>query len=115
MTGPESPRTLAGFRQLESAEEYLRFFGITYDPAVLAVSRLHVLRRFSRDLAEIDGRDPAPAEEARLALYEDALGRAYALFRWSSPRAERLFAVLRDDGPGGSGCAGCGGGSGCGG
>jgi nitrogenase-stabilizing/protective protein len=108
--GGERPRSLAEFRGLECAEDFLHFFGIEADPRVLAVNRLHILRRFSRDLAEIDGLAPAPAEAERLALYEGALRRAYALFLRSSPREQQLFGVLQGGGP----CAGCRGATGCG-
>lgn len=33
---------------LESAEDFLDYFDIDYDPDVLQVCRLHVLQRFSR-------------------------------------------------------------------
>ncbi|HZZ84833.1 MAG TPA: nitrogenase-stabilizing/protective protein NifW [Anaeromyxobacteraceae bacterium] len=104
-----APRTLEAFRRLETAEEYMSFFGVRCEPAVLAAGRVQILLRFSRDLAEIDARDPAPGEAERLELYERALRVAYAMFRWASPEAERALGVLR-----GPGCAGCSGGSGCG-
>ncbi len=107
MDGARCARSLEAFRQLGSAEEYLDFFGIRYDPEVLAAGRLQILIRFSRDLAAIDARDPPPLESERLALYERALRQAYSLYRWSAPEEDKRLNVFR----GGGGCSGC---SGCG-
>ncbi|BDG10848.1 nitrogenase-stabilizing/protective protein NifW [Anaeromyxobacter paludicola] len=109
---PRPARTLAAFRLLETAEEYLDFFGIRYAPEVLAAGRLVILRQLSRELAAVDGLTPPLEEPERLRRYEECLRRAYAVFRWSGPEAERL--VLLGGRTPGSGCGGCGGGAGCG-
>ena len=36
--------------KLSSAEDYFRFLGVPYDPAVLNVARLHILRRMGDNL-----------------------------------------------------------------
>src|ERR1035438_370710 len=38
--------------KLSSAEDYFRFLGVSYDPAVLNVARLHILRRMGDNLRE---------------------------------------------------------------
>jgi len=38
--------------ELSSAEDFLEFFGVEYDPSVVHVNRLHILQRFHDYLAE---------------------------------------------------------------
>ena len=88
-------RTLEQLAHLSRAEDFFRFFGLEYDPRVLAVHRLHVLKRFGMDVAEIEERRPLPNEQERLRLYGEALRRAHALFAGSSAREQRVFKVLQ--------------------
>jgi hypothetical protein len=37
--------------ELESAEDFLNYFGVAFDPAVVHVNRLHILQRFHDYLA----------------------------------------------------------------
>ena len=85
---------LAALKKAGSAEEFFALLGVAYDPKVLNVARLHILKRMSEHLAdsELDGL-PAQAAQARL---HDALTRAYADFVASSPIAERVFKVHKD-------------------
>ncbi len=67
---------------MERAEDLFRAYGVAFDPHVLAVHRLHILRRFGRTLvasssARASGHTDAAAE--RLALAE-ALAEAHAYF-----------------------------------
>lgn len=94
--------TLEDFLRLRTAEEYLEFFGIPYDPAVVNVNRLHILKRFSGYMAEVDaslaGRAADPQE--RLERYREALLRAYRDFLAGTALDYRLFKVLRERAPG---------------
>jgi nitrogenase-stabilizing/protective protein len=81
-------------RRLSAAEEFFALLGVSYDPKVLEVARLHVLRRMSQYLAEtaLESLTDDAAEEACRA----ALARAYADFLASTPIAERSFKVHQD-------------------
>lgn len=77
--------TLAG---LSDAEQFFDALAVPYDPAVVEVHRLHILKRF-RDLI------PAGADEAGC---RDALARAHADF--ASGQGRKSFKVFRDAAPG---------------
>ncbi len=81
-------------RRLSSAEDFLETLGVDYDPAVVRVARLHILRRMGEYLAKND-LDGATDEEARAAC-RGHLSAAYADFVASSPIAERVFKVHKD-------------------
>jgi nitrogenase-stabilizing/protective protein len=79
--------------KLSSAEDYFRFLGVSYDPAVLNVARLHILRRMGDNLREA-GMEP---DEAKARAYFRAhLERAYQDFVKSTPIKERVFKVHKD-------------------
>lgn len=79
--------------ELSSAEDFLEYFGVSYDPAVVHVNRLHILQRFHDYLgrvAEMPGDDAA-----RRTLYADQLSHAYSDFVASDARTEKVFKVFR--------------------
>jgi nitrogenase-stabilizing/protective protein len=83
--------------ELESAEDFLVFFGVTFDPAVVHVNRLHILQRFHDYL---DAGPEAPTDPAaRYAAYAALLERAYQDFVTSDARTEKVFAVFRMNEP----------------
>jgi nitrogenase-stabilizing/protective protein len=90
---PAAPASLQGFETLVDAEDYFQFFDLPFDPHVLAVSRLHILRHFSAQLPGIDAGTSEGAERHR--RYREALGQAHALFAGSSGVEQKLFAVFR--------------------
>ena len=81
-------------RRLSAAEEFFTLLGVSYDPKVLQVARLHILRRMSQYLADtaLDALTDDSAEEACRA----ALARAYADFVASTPIEQRSFKVHQD-------------------
>ncbi|MCC3246362.1 nitrogenase stabilizing/protective protein NifW [Methylocystis sp. WRRC1] len=81
-------------RKLSSAEDFFEALGVDFDPSVVRVARLHILRRMGEYLARND-LDTASDDEARAACRE-YLARAYADFVASSPIAERVFKVHKD-------------------
>ncbi len=94
-------RTLAAFRRLSTAEEYLEFFDIPYDPAVVNVNRLHILKRFAGYMEQVDaaaGPEDTDAER-RLERYREALLRAYRDFLAGTALDYRLFKVLKEHAP----------------
>ena len=68
--------------KLSCAEDYFRFLGVSYDPAVLNVARLHILRRMGDNLREAG---LEPDEEKARAYFRAHLERAYLDFVKSTP------------------------------
>jgi len=79
--------------ELESAEDFLNYFGVPFDPAVVHVSRLHILQRYHDYLAK-EG-EPQGDEAGRRAAYQGLLQRAYQDFVESTPQDEKVFKVFR--------------------
>ncbi|WP_242424038.1 nitrogenase-stabilizing/protective protein NifW, partial [Frankia sp. EI5c] len=46
---------LAEFRRCSTAEQYFDLLGVDYDPRVVAVNRLHILRYFAGEIANLHG------------------------------------------------------------
>ena len=88
-------RSLEQLAHLSRAEDFFRFFGLEYDPKVLTVHRLHVLKSFGLDVAAIEERRPLPDEPERLRLYGEALRRAHELFAGPPVPEQRVFPVLQ--------------------
>ena len=84
-------RTLQTF---SAAEEFLAFFQIPYEPAVVQVHRLHILKRFSQYLvrAELDALDDAAQRET----CRDLMIQAYEDFVHSTAAREKVFKVFQD-------------------
>jgi nitrogenase-stabilizing/protective protein len=79
--------------KLSSAEDFFRFLNVPYDPSVLNVARLHILRRMGDNLRKAS----AEADEAKARAYFRAhLEQAYRDFVGSSPIHERVFKVHKD-------------------
>ena len=82
-------------KPLSSVEEFLEHFAIEHDPAVIRVSRLHIMQRFHQYLRLETGL--AAMDEAELrALCHNLLTRAYQDFVDSTPLKEKVFKVLRN-------------------
>lgn len=89
------PAPLPELDGLESAEEFFAALDVPFDPAVIAVSRLHVLRRFGGAVAALARDRPAASEGERRAALREALREAHALFARASPLQAGDFRVLR--------------------
>lgn len=85
--------SLSQFNQLKDAEQYFEFFGLTYDPQVVNVNRLHILRKFSQLVQDVDQNQ---SEAEILAAYSQQLRNAYDLFVTSSSVEQKLFKVFQD-------------------
>lgn len=79
---------------LESAEDFLEFFGLEYDPAVVHVNRLHILQRFHDYLSQGAAAMPED-EDAKRAVHKTLLARAYQDFVESDALSEKVFKVFR--------------------
>ena len=83
--------------ELSSAEDFLEYFGIEYQPSVVHVNRLHILQRFHDYLAEVE---VMPEEDgARFVLYADLLSGAYQDFVMSDALTEKVFRVFNTQQP----------------
>lgn len=89
-------KTLADFRNLVNAEDYLEFFAIEYDQQFVNVNRLHILKKFANLLAEVDRVFPDLSDEERLDKYHLALEEAYQVFKSKSPLETKLFKVFQE-------------------
>ena len=78
--------------ELESAEDFLNYFNIEFDPAVVHVNRLHILQRFHDYLADVE--EELDSVAARFALHADLLRGAYQDFVNSDARTEKVFRVF---------------------
>ncbi len=82
--------------ELYSAEDFLDYFDVDYDPHVVHVNRLHILQRFHDYLCA----NPMPTDEtAKRAVYRTALTRAYGDFVHSDARTERVLCIYKRTGP----------------
>ncbi|AGA91910.1 Nitrogen fixation protein NifW [Thioflavicoccus mobilis 8321] len=81
------------YDELVSAEDFLTYFGVDYDPAVVQVNRLHILQRY-HDYLDQAAEMPADAATRR-ALHAEQLTRAYRDFVASDALTEKVFRVFR--------------------
>src|SRR3954453_18567779 len=86
---------------LDTAEDFLRFFEIDFDPRVVHVNRLHILQRFHDYLTEENNLDTLPDDLLR-DRYKVLISQAYADFVKSDAIAEKVFKVHKEqaDAPG---------------
>ncbi|BBE50648.1 Nitrogenase-stabilizing/protective protein NifW [Ferriphaselus amnicola] len=77
--------------ELVSAEDFLDYFGIEYDPSVVQVNRLHILQRYHNYIAK----SVLPElESARRLVYITTLQQAYQDFVISDALTEKVFKVF---------------------
>ncbi|MBA1143879.1 nitrogenase stabilizing/protective protein NifW [Mesorhizobium neociceri] len=88
---------LARLRRLSAAEEFFAVLGVSYDPKVLNVSRLHVMKRMGQYLANEDL--SGLPDRVIAARAKATLKRAYEDFAIASPLTHRVFKVLKDHDP----------------
>lgn len=81
--------------KLSSAEEFLDFFAVPYEEAVVHVNRLHILKRFYQYLRKENGLD-ALDEAAMYQRYRSLLAQAYEDFVHSTAAKEKVFKVFQD-------------------
>lgn len=80
--------------RLSAAEEFFEFFAVPYEPSVVHVNRLHILKRFHQYLRQSAA---APGDETvQFNAYRALLERAYGDFVRSTPAQEKVFKVFQD-------------------
>lgn len=83
--------------ELSSAEDFLDYFAIAYDPAAVQIHRLHILQRFHDSLAQVD--ELPDSTQARWALHAKLLQAAYQDFLVSDAATEKVFRVFKTKAP----------------
>ena len=81
--------------ELVSAEDFLEFFEVPFEPSVVHVNRLHILQRFHDYMAKQAPHLP-PDEEQQRGIYRLWLQRAYQDFVESNSITEKVFAVFQN-------------------
>ena len=79
--------------ELESAEDFLQYFQLEYEPSVVHVNRLHILQRF-HDYLQKAGDEMPEDEQLQRAVYSKLLMRAYQDFVESDAQTEKVFKVF---------------------
>ncbi|MBB4198426.1 nitrogen fixation protein NifW [Rhodoblastus sphagnicola] len=89
---------LDDLNRLSSAEDFFTFLGVDFDPAVVRVSRLHIMRRMGQYLRglELDGAFEGKGDDEIKVLCAEHLALAYQDFVESTPIEQRLFKVHKD-------------------
>lgn len=77
-----------------TAEDFFHALDVAYDPKVLNVARLHILRRMGQYLVSEDFTGASNEDVA--ARCKGFLAQAYQDFVASSPLDQRVFKVLKD-------------------
>ncbi|MGD0109905.1 MAG: nitrogenase stabilizing/protective protein NifW [Rhodopila sp.] len=87
--------TMDELGSMSGAEDFFAALDLPYDPAILNVARLHIMRRMGQYLSgtERTGLDDDDAVPRACRLH---LERAYQDFVRSSPIVERMFKVHQD-------------------
>ncbi len=80
--------------ELESAEDFLQYFGLDYDQSVVHVNRLHILQRFHNYLAQSSDSMPED-EDLQKEIYAKFLLQAYNDFVESDAQTEKVFKVFQ--------------------
>ncbi|QSR85192.1 nitrogenase-stabilizing/protective protein NifW [Methylacidimicrobium sp. B4] len=89
---------LADLSRLSAAEEFLDYLEVPYDPQVVRVNRLHILKRFQKYLLSANAPKTRTDEELRL-FYRGLLEAAYQDFVRSSALQEKVFPVFHRPAP----------------
>lgn len=79
--------------ELEGAEDFLNYFNIPFDQAVVHVNRLHILQRY-HDYIEAENNPPINEAE-RKALYGELLEKSYQDFVVSDARTEKVLQIYK--------------------
>lgn len=78
---------------LSSAEDFLQYFDIDYEPSIVHVNRLHILQRFHDYLEDV--KDMPGDEEQKYTVYSALLLKSYADFVESDAKTEKVFKVFK--------------------
>ena len=88
------PSIIEELKKTSSAEDFFTLLKVEYEPQILNVARLHILRRMGEYLFKEDF--SSFSDEEAIEKCKTFLEQAYVDFTKSSPIAERLFKVHKD-------------------
>ncbi len=91
----EETGVLDHINKLSSAEDIFTYLLLPHDAQVVNVSRLHIMKRFGAYLREASF--GGLVEEEVFLKCRQLLKRAYGDFVDSTPMAEKVFKVFRDE------------------
>lgn len=83
--------------ELSSAEDFLEYFEVEYEPSVVHVNRLHILQRYHNYINAVESMPED--EDAKKAIYAELLGKAYNDFVNSDAATEKVLKVYRMNEP----------------
>jgi nitrogenase-stabilizing/protective protein len=89
-----APNIIEELKKTSSAEDFFTLLKVEYEPQILNVARLHILRRMGEYLFKEDF--SSFSDEEAIEKCKIFLEQAYIDFTKSSPIAERLFKVHKD-------------------
>jgi nitrogenase-stabilizing/protective protein len=81
---------------LSAAEEFFAALDVPYEPSVVHVNRLHILKRFNQYLRTTKPPVASLPEEEKTAACAALLKKAYEDFVRSTPAQEKVFKVFQD-------------------
>ena len=84
-------------KRLESAEDFLHYFAVPYDAAVVNINRLHILKRFYQYLTKQGGIENLPPASA-YSTCRELLAKSYTDFLNSSGIEQKVFKVFQNAG-----------------
>lgn len=79
--------------ELSSAEDFLDYFKIEYEPAIVHVNRLHILQRFHDYIEDVVTMPEGETE--RYTVHAALLLKAYSDFVDSDAKTEKVFKVFK--------------------
>lgn len=85
---------LEGVDELETAEDFLDFFEIEYDPEQVRINRLHIMHRFNQKLTQASTERCVSAND-RYLLAQSLLGECYATFHKQEARLHSSMNVYK--------------------
>jgi nitrogenase-stabilizing/protective protein len=88
--------TLEALGNLSAAEEFFSYFALPFEPSVVHVNRLHILKRFNQYLRKADPAVDSLAEAAQFDACRALLQLAYNDFVRSTPAQEKVFKVFQE-------------------
>jgi nitrogenase-stabilizing/protective protein len=88
------PNVLEQLNRTSTAEDFFSLLGVDFDPKLLNVARLHILRRMGQYLVSEDFAGVSNADVA--VRCKAVLEQAYQDFVESSPLDQRVFKVLKE-------------------
>ena len=83
--------------RLDEAEDFFEYFDLAFDPVLLRINRLSMLKRFRLEMQAADREAPEVDEATRRTRYREALRRAHDSFREASALEQKLFRALAPD------------------